>query len=56
MVPLPGQNCMGLSERDPWKNHAENESIEGNTHTMESNEGGDWKMVENKGTWVYAEG
>jgi hypothetical protein len=34
-----GWNCMGLSGWDSWKNRAENESIEGNVQTMESNEG-----------------
>jgi hypothetical protein len=38
---VAGWNCIGLSGWDPWKNHAENESIEGNVQAMESNEGGD---------------
>jgi hypothetical protein len=41
---------MGLSERDPWKKRAEEESIEGNVWAMESNKGGNQKMVENEGT------
>jgi hypothetical protein len=34
-------NCTGLSGRDLWKKHVEDESIEGNVQAMESNEGGD---------------
>jgi hypothetical protein len=32
---------MGLSEWDRWNNHTENESIEGDVQTVESNEGRD---------------
>jgi hypothetical protein len=38
---VAGWNCTGLSGRDPWKKHMEDESIEGNVQAMESNEGGD---------------
>jgi hypothetical protein len=33
-------NYIGLSGNDSWKNHTENEIIEGNVQVMESNEGG----------------
>jgi hypothetical protein len=49
MVLLSSWNYIGLSGRDSWKKHVENEGIEGNVQAMESNEGRDRKMVENKG-------
>jgi hypothetical protein len=40
---------MGLSEWDPSKKHAENEDIKRNVQIVESNKGGDRKMVKKKG-------
>jgi hypothetical protein len=45
----------GLSGWDLWKKSVEDESIKGNVQAMESNEGGDRNMVEDKGTRVCAE-
>jgi hypothetical protein len=39
-----------------WKKRMENKSIKGNVQAMEYNEGGDSKMVKDKGTEVCAEG
>jgi hypothetical protein len=39
---------MGLSGMDPWKKHAKSEGIKMNVQAMESNEGRDQNMVENK--------
>jgi hypothetical protein len=46
---------MGLSERDPRKNHVENEKIEGDVYNVEPNEHGDQKLVENKGDGIFIE-
>jgi hypothetical protein len=45
-----------LSGWDLWKKSVEDESIEGNVQAMESNEGEDWNMVENKGNRVFTKG
>jgi hypothetical protein len=41
-------NYIGLSGRDLWNKSMENENIEGNVQTMESNEGRYLKMVKEK--------
>jgi hypothetical protein len=46
---------MGLSERDLRKNRIENGSIERDVQIVESNEGGDRKLDENKGAGICAE-
>jgi hypothetical protein len=39
-----------LRRQDLWKKRMEDESIEGNVQAMESNEGRDLNMVDEKGT------